>query len=526
MGIFGILFTVFASANTSMLAIYNPQTDSQDFAQLQALVSQKSFENPEDFLITWKKEKPDYFSNYVLAYRSRSLQKSSFANPRALIFNTNADLVIAFNGDKTHKGYNNLELMHFNHDTKSFEFHEMSFERGKAKLSEANPKKCLACHQSVSRTDVQPRPNWEPYNTWPGFYGSLDDDTDLFMNSAKREMDPVDDALILKEIEIELQKQNEFRKNHQSLHPRYSLLSGATTDQYNKEDATLNGDLTNRLAVLNFKRVAKLIRTLPQDIYAYTKWAVWAHAKCGMTLYMENDVFEWLYSQVPNKDLARRTVRRPVYTPGGNMGFWDEGVYYPPKRYTPPQYKDVDASDVINVLFESAGVSTEDWSMDFKTDGGKFAAFERFGVTNDPRPPWQEAIKRELSLDPDLKDMDCEQAKLKSLENFSNLEKVQKVYGELKTRNPKPVSKPLINRCVTCHSNTRNTRGDFAPVIPFHDPLALKSALQKGGYTRGTLMEEIRFRVGPHATEDEQMPKGAVPTSAQVDELLRYLESL
>lgn len=525
MGLLFFVFSVLASADTYMLAVHNPQMDSQDFTVLQSLVQTQNFENPESFLQDWKKAKPEYFSNYVLGYRSRSLQQSSFLHPRAILFNKNADLIISFNGHEKHKGFNNLELVHFNHDTKTFEFHEMSFERGKAKLSEANPKKCLACHQSVVRADVNPRPNWEPYNTWPGFYGSLDDKNTLFLNSAKRELDPVADALMLYEVEAEITKIHEFRSTIQPTHPRYSLLSASTKDQYNEPDATLNGDLTNRLAVLNFKRIAKLIRTLPPEIYNYTKWAVWAHVQCGMTFYVEEDVFNWLYSQVPNKDLSRRQARTPIAPSHTPSVFMDGDQQYVFEPYTPPAYKNTDTSDVINVLFEPAGISTEDWSMDFKTDGGRFAAFERFGVTNDPRPPWREAIKRELSEDPELKDLDCQQAQVKSLERYSNLETVKAAYTRFREAQPKAPSQSLLQRCMNCHTAERTGRST-TPYIPFGEPDKLKTALQKAGYRHGTLLEEIRFRVGPHATEEEQMPKGATPTAGQINELLRYLESL
>lgn len=525
MGLFGFLFAVFVGANTANLAIYDPQMDSTHFAQLKDLIEQKSFENPEAFLTDWKTARPEYFSNYVLAYRSRSLQQSSWTHPRALLFNKNADLIITFNGHANHKGFNNLELVHFNHDTKTFEFHEISFDQRRAKLSDANPKKCLACHQSGSRGDVNPRPNWEPYNTWPGFYGGLDDKTDLFLSGAKRDLDPIADAVILEEFENETARLKEFRYSWQMTNPRYSLLTAVTTNQYNNE-VTLNGDLTNRLAVLNFKRVAKLIHSLRTEIYEMTKWTVWAHARCGSTLYMEQDVYDWLYTQVPNKDLERRTQRRPDQSGLIGVGqFGEDAKFLKATPYVPPRYKTVDTSDVINVLFEAAGVRTDDWSMDFKTDGGRFAAFERFGVTSDPRPPWSEAIKRELSQDPELQVLDCKKAEQKSLERFSNLKQVQEVYARLRAGNPVIEAKPLIARCLNCHSTARGG-DDITPVIPFDDPRQLKLALQKTGYKRGTLLDEIRFRVGPHATEDEQMPKGGVPSSQQVDELLEYLTSL
>lgn len=525
MGLMSLLFVMFSWADTYQLAKYDAQADSLDFARLQNVMNEASVTSPETFLIEWKKLKPEYFSNYVLGYRSRSLQKSSPTHPRALTFNKNADLVISFNGNPEHKGYKNLELMHFNHDTKSFEFFEMSFANRRAQLSEVNPKKCLACHQSSARTDVDPRPNWEPYNVWSGFYGSLDDNTELFKNGFEREpgFDPILDQVLVQEITSEAQWLLNFRALIQPTDARYSLLSTSTINEYGTRESTLNGDLTNRLAVLNFKRVARLIRTQPKEIYEFAKWAVWAHASCSMTLYMKEDVFEWLYAQAPNKDNARRKGRSSVSAP------------YPCRKRieginidvdcTPPDYKDADSTDVINALFESVGVSTEDWSMDFKTDGARFAAFERFGVTNDPRPPWIEAIKHELNKDPELANADCAQAKKESIKRFSNLAEVQAKVAALRAQHPTPSAAPLISRCISCHSNTLISRDD-APSIPFDEPRQLKSYLNKEGYKRGSLLNEIRYRIGPHATEDEQMPKGGVPTSQQKEEFLKYLEGL
>lgn len=535
MGLFKVLgFTVslvvFASTATALdtyqLANKESKIDTKDFAHLQSLVATKSFASPEAFLTTWKSERPDFFDNYILGYRSRSLQKSTPMYPRAIIFNKNADLVMSFNGHKEHKGFNNLEMMRFNHDGKAFEFYEMSFSGGKAQLSEVNPKKCLACHQSMARGNVDPRPNWEPYNNWPGFYGSLDDNTELFKDSALRgdDFDPIIDAVILNEIQNETAWLYDFQSTIQKTHPRYSLLKSETTDQYGKINKTLNGDLTNRLASLNFQRVARLIRNLPADVYAFAKWGIWAHAACGQTLSVRKKTFEWLYQQAPNNDYSRYAKRNPPVPTYQRGSHFEMGEYK--IKYTPPEFVDGDASDAINIFIEAAGVSTEDWSMDFKTDGARFAAFERFGLTNDPRPPWSVAIKDELSQDPELSSLDCDTVKQKAQALYGNLETLKVKVAQLKANRSEAVpQKPLIQRCMNCHSPTR-INGDGTPMISFHDAEKLKAELKKSGYKRGTLLEEIRYRIGAHATEEEQMPKGGVPTSRQKEELLKYLESL
>src|SRR5262249_27278095 len=56
--------------------------------------------------------------------------------------------------------------------SKSFEYRDIAFPESSGfdtTFSEANPSRCLGCHSASD-----PRPNWEPYNQWPGMYGGND----------------------------------------------------------------------------------------------------------------------------------------------------------------------------------------------------------------------------------------------------------------------------------------------------------------------------------------------------------------
>jgi hypothetical protein len=519
------LFQMAFAADTYELANKYSYIDSKDFSIIENYVTTHSANSPDDFLTFWKKERPEYFSDYVLAYRSRSLQKASPMAPRVVMFNTNADMVIAFNGHEKFKGHEVIEMMRFNHLQKSFEFYEMSFQEGRPQLSAPNPKKCLECHQGANRVGVDPRPNWEPYNTWPGFYGSIGDHTDLFFNIStvsSKGYDPEVDALLLSEFPQETQWHNDFKRDVAPTHPRYKLLVMNQLDQYGNEGSTLNGDLTNRLTALNFQRVARLIREQDPIFYNKVKWTIWGHANCGQNVFLKKDIFAWLYSQVPNKDYDRYLQQESQKSPPsyGHHPEMDAKVPYEPPP--PPEFVNTDASDVINVMLEAFGVSTEDWSTDFKTDGGRFAAFERFGVANDPRPPWTQAIKRMWSDDPDFKNITCESVKIKSMGQFPSLEETQTWREKRLSSLPVPAEKPLLVRCISCHVDDVG----IIPPIPFDNPQQLKVALQKPGYKRGTLLDEIIFRTGPHATEEEQMPRRGIPSTKQKDDLIEYLRNL
>ncbi len=528
--IFILAHSQISYSNNYQLAKEVGRQDSGDFLLLENLLEENQFQSPLEFLQFWKSTKPEYFENYVLAYRSRSLQQADFLRPRALIFNENADMIMAFNGHEQHEGYDAVEMVRFNHDNKAFEFYELNFNDNQAQLSGPNPQKCMVCHQATSRSNLDPRPNWEPYNMWPGFYGSIDDDTDLRRDSGhfRREMEDSGDEFLLDEVDVEPEMFYQFSSYVQPEHERYSLLSQSTIDQYGREE-TLNGDLTNRLAVLNFQRVARIIRTEHPELYEIVKWTVYGHARCGRKLFMKKEAARWLYEKVGGLDFQRfeeaaaeMDNRRVVYGEGPDGRRSASAAYRPPVR----DFYNIRTTYLIDILFEAFGVNTSDWSMDFKTSGGRFSAFERFGVTNEPGPPWVYAIRYEFANDPDFADEEsfsCDKAKQKSLEVFPDLDTTQSVWASLAHLRVDAPEKPLIQRCIQCHVDENY---GHLPYIPFDNEEALSDALKDRGFQRGTLLEEILFRLGPHATHREQMPRGPVPTDEARENLIIYLESL
>ena len=142
-----------------------------------------------DFIKIIKKLFPGYFNKYTLAYESLSQQKASFENPRVIVFGDTARLVIAYNGHPLQKGFGSLETMEYI-DDRGFIFRELGFvkegyvndlpfaEIDQSLSSEnlivsvSNPSKCFSCHDT---TFANPRPIFEKYRVWPGFYGSDDD---------------------------------------------------------------------------------------------------------------------------------------------------------------------------------------------------------------------------------------------------------------------------------------------------------------------------------------------------------------
>src|SRR5262249_28814271 len=100
-------------------------------------------------------------------------------HPRAVLFGADARVVLAFNGDPRRAGYDVVEIIHFDDEKAAFVMTRFVLPAAVARepaLGEAardngraNPPECLHCHGS------DPRPLFESYPLWPGFYGSVRD---------------------------------------------------------------------------------------------------------------------------------------------------------------------------------------------------------------------------------------------------------------------------------------------------------------------------------------------------------------
>src|SRR4051812_42282085 len=58
---------------------------------------------------------------HLLAYASESRQFASFLSPRVIVYNYDADFIMAFNGEPGSEGYQELEILKFDHDARRFQ---------------------------------------------------------------------------------------------------------------------------------------------------------------------------------------------------------------------------------------------------------------------------------------------------------------------------------------------------------------------------------------------------------------------
>ncbi len=137
-----------------------------DYEALEKLIKDKGVTSVEGLVGVLPEAffKPGYF---VLGYESRSSQEVTPANPRAIVFTADARTIIAFNGgDPKLTGSDTVEVIQWRDVDRKFEFHVIQFQgAGKIDYGTATPKTCIGCHNPRD-----PRPNWDSYPLWPGFY--------------------------------------------------------------------------------------------------------------------------------------------------------------------------------------------------------------------------------------------------------------------------------------------------------------------------------------------------------------------
>ncbi len=228
-------------------------------AQLES--GEKNFKSVDQFLEALP---PQMRRDFVMMTESRSFQESSAKDPRVLLKSPNSELIVSFNSDPKHRGYQHIEVMFWNEKNQNFQFIDLQFPADQAKvpggggppLTKAqvtrNPESCLKCHGN------SPRPQWDPYNFWSGQTPFNRDtltggspENEIYANILRRikngedrfrhlqPKDPIDQTL-------------ENIKNNQTMQ--------LTTDNYDGPGV----EMFDQLTPLNRCRVANELKSYPQ----------------------------------------------------------------------------------------------------------------------------------------------------------------------------------------------------------------------------------------------------------------------
>ncbi len=464
----------------------------------------------------------EFFANYVLMYRSRSLQDANPLFPRAIVFGRSAKFIMAFNGHEKQKGYNNLEIIQFREKTFRWEFREITFAEGQApRFSEPNPQKCLECHQSPARTNVDPRPNWEPYNFWPGAYASVDDEiqpvlkpnyeryirgeSPLLYGTLKNFLPQ--DLLLMDEQALEQSHLQKFETQIKPAHERYKYLG-----VFHSRGPL---SLTKSTVMLNMRRVLRIARDEMGELFDVYKYSLLGLGDvvspqssemlkytCG-DLYLPNSVREkQLRIALQIKEIPVKKYQRPQ--PGHG---WRHGI-----------------AAGLEILLQPLGIQTDDLSMDFRTNG-RFSFDDRFTSPHSASTHLREAAMIVFAGEPAVQ-LDCKQLKEaaeKSLLEFESRGELDRILSQTQNAIYAPPTRRLVSRCIACHVNYED---GVAPSIPFDDFSRLKLLLSENKFPRGTLFQEILYRTSDHAPLRDQMPPAGQVDRRLRDEFITSIEAL
>ncbi len=109
--------------------------------------------------------------NFTFVYDSRSPFKTAITpqRPRVILFTDDARLVLTFIGDDEQPGADLLETMSFDAGQAKFAFNAylLPAAQRRAWRPSAAEAKCERCH------GADPRPIYDSYPLWPGYYGSV-----------------------------------------------------------------------------------------------------------------------------------------------------------------------------------------------------------------------------------------------------------------------------------------------------------------------------------------------------------------
>lgn len=469
-----------------------PMEQELTFEQLIETIQKKKLVTIEQVI----KELPDYMKNenYVLMYRSRSLQEATPEAPRAIVYTPTSQLIVSFNGGNPKlRGSNTMEVIQFRQKDKKFEFRELEFDNKNApRVSEANPSKCLNCHQGANRKNIDMRPNWEPYATWLGAYGS--DDGDFSSLPLKKRLLSgirVEDREALEQQAHEFELFKNYINNVAPLHSRYSLLG----------NFNLHGpvELTEHLSVWNFMRVNRLIAE-EKEIYELYKELFAMGVKCS---YHMDQVFEYPVLKWHLQFSFPQFAQNEYYERNGSQS--------PTARI----------SSILTWLFEPLGIDTSDWSMDFQ-NGGRLAFIERFGSPSNPAATFYYAWYKIQADSAELDRLSCDELEIKAMSKLGKAfaeGQMQKIREQRKV--PPPTAQSLISSCIQCHSGPVEKAG--IPRIPFDRSEDLANLFSQSSAS-GNLLEKIIYRTSDMATQSEQMPPARRFGAEERQILIDYLK--
>jgi cytochrome c553 len=460
-------------------------------------------------------------SHFALVFNSRSLQEASFENPRAVLFGNDARFVVTFNGKAGQRGFDTLEIMEFDDRSNRFAFREIQFSGDStpgqgASVSEANPAKCGACHGQPQR------PVWDTFPAWPGAYGEQ-----YRAPLTRPELDGLGAFLKAQPTHPRFQALEAV----QVFADPYTFVPGAKVLYAGAEIEPPNAVLSQLLAKLNARMIAHELAAAPRfQTYRYALLGALSR-ECGpLDSYFTGATGHALgagaaaFSERSDRATARQLASKALRL--------QPGVSEVAARSS----ADVERLDTFRFLVEAfLGLSTAQWTPSLEKETFDFSAQHPFALELDAQlraiVAASDASLQDLAS---LRDVGAAPRYCRYLQARSRLLTTgqgidddlaaarRRIAARAATpaRAQDPARPPeALKTCIACHE------GGVGPRLPFADAQQLRARLAADGYPRGTLADEILFRLSPEAGQS-RMPLGKLLTDDERSSLARYFSDL
>ena len=443
--------------------------------------------------------------NYVLVFSSRSLQEATPAEPRAILFGTDAQFVVTFNGGAARRGADALETMQFDARTNTFHFREISFPAAGAAphVSADNPARCTACH------GVPARPIWDTPPYWPGAYGER-------YGSGLSRTESAGMRAFLEESARgsrygQLIDPARFAERTTYVAPSHARYGGEVTEPPNARFSLV-------LATLNVRSLVAALAQLPAfEAHRYALLQA-AGGSCGAT---ES------FFPASTSELVRRSIGSYGHGAAAIGSGQDAAKRQRMTGATDGYRGGMHSADPVALRFIAerlVGLPPQRWSLALEGSTYDLAApdgaltveqllFERIVATE----PELRALRTYRTYTPS--DAYCAELRHRSIRALSAY---YAAYGAgpvgvaAAPVKADAASHPsALDRCIACHN------GDVGPALPFSAPAALAPLLNQAGYAHGRLLDEILFRLTPEAGA-ARMPRGVNLTTQEERALADY----
>jgi hypothetical protein len=142
-----------------------------------ALISLSQKSTTFDQINFLKKIPTGTLQTFTLIEKSESAQKTGISAdwPGVIRMREDGKVVIRYTCDRQSPVYNTVEMMTFDDASATFHFTDIDFRKPPSQRVTVDSTNCLKCHNPKNSLVVDPRPNWNSYNRWPGTFGSFDD---------------------------------------------------------------------------------------------------------------------------------------------------------------------------------------------------------------------------------------------------------------------------------------------------------------------------------------------------------------